>query len=257
MHDFTSSPHDHSRSTSGGGIAFAENECPQQGNWQYTEGEDLNMVVGTCIARVLRRGPGHDNTPALHQHDGRRTDRSAAASTTVGGKITIVQDYRQLMQWSLEHGMVVRRAGAGPRVVWIHGLGESSVSFEPVVAAMPGFTHVLVDLPGLRPLAVARAARVGLDALARSPRALARSGTAGGDHRALDGRRAAHVDRRAHRGARDRQHRRQPLARRLHVLEQASASRSRIRRARSADDARAGVRRGRDAARAARAITRR
>ena len=44
--------------------------------------------------------------------------------------------------------MVVRRAGAGPRIVWIHGLGESSVSFEPVVAAMPGFTHVLVDLPG-------------------------------------------------------------------------------------------------------------
>jgi len=35
-----------------------------------------------------------------------------------------------------------------PRVVWIHGLGESSVSFEPVVAKLPGFQHVLVDLPG-------------------------------------------------------------------------------------------------------------
>jgi len=52
------------------------------------------------------------------------------------------------MRWSLEDGMVVRRTGAGPRVVWVHGLGESSVSFEPVVAAMPGFSHVLVDLPG-------------------------------------------------------------------------------------------------------------
>lgn len=52
------------------------------------------------------------------------------------------------MNWSLERGMVVRRTGSGPRVVWIHGLGESSVSFEPVVAAMPGFSHVLVDLPG-------------------------------------------------------------------------------------------------------------
>lgn len=52
------------------------------------------------------------------------------------------------MQWSLERGMVVRRTGSGPRVVWIHGLGESSVSFEPVVAAMSGFSHVLVDLPG-------------------------------------------------------------------------------------------------------------
>lgn len=52
------------------------------------------------------------------------------------------------MRWSLEHGMVVRRVGEGARVVWIHGLGESSVSFEPVVARLPGFAHVLVDLPG-------------------------------------------------------------------------------------------------------------
>jgi pimeloyl-ACP methyl ester carboxylesterase len=57
------------------------------------------------------------------------------------------------MRWSLEAGMVVRRTGGeGPRVVWIHGLGESSVSFEPVVARMmektPGLSHVLVDLPG-------------------------------------------------------------------------------------------------------------
>lgn len=56
------------------------------------------------------------------------------------------------MRWSVEHGMVVRRIGegprSGPRVVWIHGLGESSVSFEPVVGKLPGYTHVLVDLPG-------------------------------------------------------------------------------------------------------------
>lgn len=53
------------------------------------------------------------------------------------------------MRWALEAGMVVRRTGGeGPRVVWIHGLGESSVSFEPVIAKMPGFSHVLVDLPG-------------------------------------------------------------------------------------------------------------
>ena len=52
------------------------------------------------------------------------------------------------MRWSIEHGMSVRRTGAGPELVWIHGLGESSTSFEPVIARMPGFTHVLVDLPG-------------------------------------------------------------------------------------------------------------
>src|SRR5688500_13298323 len=56
------------------------------------------------------------------------------------------------MRWSVEHGMVIRRitqpARSALRVVWIHGLGESSVSFEPVVAQLPGYTHVLVDLPG-------------------------------------------------------------------------------------------------------------
>lgn len=50
--------------------------------------------------------------------------------------------------WSLEHGMVVRRLGSGPHVVWIHGLGESSVSFESSVARLPGYTHVLLDTPG-------------------------------------------------------------------------------------------------------------
>jgi pimeloyl-ACP methyl ester carboxylesterase len=52
------------------------------------------------------------------------------------------------MKFSLEHGMSVRRTGSGPRVVWVHGLGESSTSFEPVVARLGGFEHVLVDLPG-------------------------------------------------------------------------------------------------------------
>ncbi len=44
--------------------------------------------------------------------------------------------------------MSVRRTGAGPELVWIHGLGESSTSFDPVVARLPRFTHTLVDLPG-------------------------------------------------------------------------------------------------------------
>ncbi len=51
-------------------------------------------------------------------------------------------------RWSVEHDMSVRRVGEGAELVWIHGLGESSVSFEPVVAALPGFAHTLVDLPG-------------------------------------------------------------------------------------------------------------
>lgn len=47
--------------------------------------------------------------------------------------------------------MVVRRVGAGPTtLVWIHGLGEQSASFDPVTEhpALAAFAHVLVDLPG-------------------------------------------------------------------------------------------------------------
>ena len=52
------------------------------------------------------------------------------------------------MRWSIEHGMVVRRVGSGPELVWIHGLGEASTCFDAIVAEMPGWTHVLPDLPG-------------------------------------------------------------------------------------------------------------
>lgn len=53
-----------------------------------------------------------------------------------------------MMKFSLEHGMSIRRTGTGPRIVWIHGLGESSTSFEPVVGRLARFEHVLLDLPG-------------------------------------------------------------------------------------------------------------
>jgi pimeloyl-ACP methyl ester carboxylesterase len=54
------------------------------------------------------------------------------------------------MQWTLEHGMMVRRTGEGPEILWIHGLGEWSLSFDPLAAhaAFAGFSHVLPDLPG-------------------------------------------------------------------------------------------------------------
>jgi 3-oxoadipate enol-lactonase len=51
-------------------------------------------------------------------------------------------------RWSIEHGMCVRRVGDGPELVWIHGLGEWSGCFDATVAALPGYTHVLPDLPG-------------------------------------------------------------------------------------------------------------
>jgi len=46
--------------------------------------------------------------------------------------------------------MMVRRFGEGPEIVWIHGLGEQSASFDPIAAhpAFAGFSHTLIDLPG-------------------------------------------------------------------------------------------------------------
>lgn len=52
------------------------------------------------------------------------------------------------MRFTLEHGMSVRRTGSGPELVWIHGLGEASTCFESTIAQLPGWTHVLPDLPG-------------------------------------------------------------------------------------------------------------
>ena len=94
MHDFTTSPHDHFSSTGGGGIAYAENECPQQGNWQYTEGGDLNAVVGMCIAAFYAEGPGTDY--ATHGHYINMMGAYGSLGCGIyftGGKITIVQDY--------------------------------------------------------------------------------------------------------------------------------------------------------------------
>lgn len=52
--------------------------------------------------------------------------------------------------WSFEHDMIVRRYGSGPEVVWIHGLGEWSVTYDPIVQhpAFAGCAHTLPDLPG-------------------------------------------------------------------------------------------------------------
>jgi pimeloyl-ACP methyl ester carboxylesterase len=55
-----------------------------------------------------------------------------------------------MTNWSIEAGMSIRRFGSGPEVVWIHGLGESSTSFDPIArrSELGGYTHVLPDLPG-------------------------------------------------------------------------------------------------------------
>ena len=45
---------------------------------------------------------------------------------------------------------VRRRAGSGPALLYVHGLGESGLCFEPLIgdARLDGLTHLCPDLPG-------------------------------------------------------------------------------------------------------------
>lgn len=63
--DFGGNPHQHFGDTNGGGIAFAENECP---HWslQHEGGGDLGTLVVACIAAFYAEGPGTDY--ATHGH---------------------------------------------------------------------------------------------------------------------------------------------------------------------------------------------
>ena len=86
-HDFHSSPHDHFGSTNGGGIAFAENECP---HWDISfGGGDLVDLMRACIEAFYSEGPGgghYDNMMGPYGSLGCGIYQS-------GTKITIVQDF--------------------------------------------------------------------------------------------------------------------------------------------------------------------
>ncbi|HEU4612615.1 MAG TPA: CAP domain-containing protein [Kofleriaceae bacterium] len=86
---FSTDAHQHFKETSGGGIAFAENECPQQGNWRVPGDGDISAVVGDCVAAFYSEGPqgGHyKNMMGPYAKLGCGIYMS-------DGKITIVQDY--------------------------------------------------------------------------------------------------------------------------------------------------------------------
>jgi hypothetical protein len=94
MVDFSSSPHNHFTMTSGGGIAFAENECPVQGNWMLAPGGDMAALVGQCIAAFYAEGPGSDYS--THGHYINMMGPYATLGCGIyqmGTGVTIVQDY--------------------------------------------------------------------------------------------------------------------------------------------------------------------
>ncbi len=94
MVDFSSLAHNHFTMTSGGGIAFAENECPVQGNWMLQPGGDMKVLVGSCVAAFYAEGPGTDYS--THGHYINMMGAYATLGCGIyqmGTGVTIVQDY--------------------------------------------------------------------------------------------------------------------------------------------------------------------
>jgi hypothetical protein len=88
-HDHGSSPHDHFSSTNGGGIAFAENECP---HWDLSfGGGDMLGLMAACIDAFYDEGPGGGH------YDNMMGDYGSLGCGVYqeGSDVTIVQDFGQ------------------------------------------------------------------------------------------------------------------------------------------------------------------
>lgn len=89
MVDFDSDAHTHFITTQGGGIAFAENECPQQGNWRLEPGGDMSALVVECIAAFYSEGPGGGHYDNMMSNN----TKLGCGIYQVDTRVTIVQDY--------------------------------------------------------------------------------------------------------------------------------------------------------------------
>jgi hypothetical protein len=87
--DFSSSPHNHFSTTQGGGIAFAENECPVQGHWMLPQGGDMVTLVKQCVKAFYDEGPGGGHYENMMGNYGALGCGIYQQDTGV----TIVQDY--------------------------------------------------------------------------------------------------------------------------------------------------------------------
>jgi hypothetical protein len=86
--DFHGEPHQHFGATGGGGISFAENECP---HWSLSGfgNNDMKMLVASCIAAFWEEGPGgghYDNMVSDNKKLG-------CGIFQDGDDVTIIQDY--------------------------------------------------------------------------------------------------------------------------------------------------------------------
>jgi hypothetical protein len=91
MIDFSGSPHQHFSSTQGGGIAFAENECP---HWNLNQtGGDMSMLVLQCLAAFYAEGPGTGNAHGHYNNMMGSYGTLGCGIFQSGTEVTIVQDY--------------------------------------------------------------------------------------------------------------------------------------------------------------------
>ena len=86
--DFHGTPHQHFSSTNGGGIAFAENECPRWSLSQQGNG-DMKMLVAACIAVFYAEGPGGGHYENMLGNYG----TLGCGIYESGGRATIIQDF--------------------------------------------------------------------------------------------------------------------------------------------------------------------
>lgn len=89
--DHEGSPHEHFSSTGGGGIAFAENECPR---WSLQQtGGDLQALVGACIAAFYAEGPGSGPSHGHYNNMMGNYDTLGCGIYQAGTSVTIIQDF--------------------------------------------------------------------------------------------------------------------------------------------------------------------
>ena len=81
--------HKHFSDTGGGGIAYAENECPSWLGWSLGPGDTIQSVVADCFALMWAEGPGgghYENIIGNYAKLG-------CGIYVSGSAITITQDY--------------------------------------------------------------------------------------------------------------------------------------------------------------------
>jgi uncharacterized protein YkwD len=89
--------HDHFTMTSGGGIAFAENECPGFDGWNIANaGGNMLSLMDMCLQAFYDEGPGSDYSTHGHYINmmgDYGTLGCGIYEDSSSGDVTIVQDY--------------------------------------------------------------------------------------------------------------------------------------------------------------------